>query len=404
MTASLPTRPHYDVDEIKRRYPLADVVAASGIRLRRAGNRFWALCPFHEERRPSFMIEGDRFHCFGGCAHKERHGDVITFVMRREGLTFVEACERLSGGPASAPLPVAASFPAPVNRQRRWDHLTLEEQLVLNATLTLYRAAFWRTQAARAYVRERGIPDWVARQCGVGYADGRSLEAYLRKHTGVRIAEALGLLRRPEPGDRGRPLREFFAGRVVVPELRGGQPIWLIGRPLDDRSTRLKYLALPGEKPVLGLERASRGHEVFLIEGVFDWLTAVSWSLPACCACGTDLPPDRLGWLARARTVFGVLDGDSAGRAGAERFAEMLGSRWRPITLPEGCDLNDLARQADGRKQFFALVAEARRAAEDEAGHQRDELSTAEARFTRQVPRPADREPEKEERTRGGDH
>ena len=256
MPASPTTRTLYDVDEIKRRYPLADVVAASGIQLRRTGDRFWALCPFHTERQPSFMVAGDRFHCFGGCSHEQRDGDVITFVMRREGLTFVEACARLTGQPAPVPIPTAATLPAPtLNRQRRWDHLTLEEQLVLNATLTLYRAAFWRSPAARAYLRQRGIPDWVARQCGVGYADGRSLESYLRKHTGVRIAEALGLLRRPEPSERGRPLREFFAGRIVVPELRGGQPIWLIGRPLFDRPTRVKYLALPGEKPVLGLER-----------------------------------------------------------------------------------------------------------------------------------------------------
>jgi DNA primase len=57
---------------------------------------------------------------------------------------------------------------------------------------------------------------------------------------------------------------------VVVPELRGGQPIWLIGRPLDEQQARVKYLALPGERPVLGFERAAGRREVFLIEGVFD--------------------------------------------------------------------------------------------------------------------------------------
>ena len=68
------------------------------------------------------------------------------------------------------------------------------------------------------------------RSCGLGFADGRSLEAYLRRHGGLRVAEDLGLLRRPEPGEDGRPLRERFAGRVVIPEIRGGQPIWFIGR------------------------------------------------------------------------------------------------------------------------------------------------------------------------------
>jgi DNA primase len=362
--SSLIGPPRYDVAEIKRRYPLADVVAASGVELRRAGGKLWALCPFHPEQKPSFMVDGAHFHCFGACPHDLRHGDVITFVMRREVLTFTEACARLLGQPAPARTPVAAVVPAPVpHRPRRWDHLTLEEQLVLNATFTLYRVAFWRTPAARAYLLQRGIPDWVARVCGVGYADGRSLEAYLRRHTGVRIAETLGLLRRPEARERGRPLREFFARRIVVPELRGGQPIWLIGRPIENGGTRVKYLALPGERPVLGFERAAGRREVYLIEGVFDWLTAVSWGLPAFCACGTDLPIDRLGWLARAHTIFGVLDGDPAGRAGAERFGAVLGRRWRPIALPDGCDLNDLSRQPDGRRQFFALVAAARRAA-----------------------------------------
>src|ERR671928_1457523 len=345
----------YDVDEIKQRYPLADVVAASGIELKRGPRGgFLALCPFHSEKTPSFFVDtrDNHFHCFGGCQREDRHGDVITFVMRREGLTFAEACARLTGGPPPARARASAPDRVP-GRERRWDRLTLEQQLVLNAATTLYRESFWRTPAARAYVRGRGIPDWVARSCGLGYADGRSLEPYLRQHGGLRIAEALGLLRRAEPGEGGRPLREFFAGRVVVPEVRGGQPIWLIGRPVaDDGGTRVKYLALPGERPILGFERAAGRREVFLIEGVFDWLTAISWHLPAFSTCGTDLPTDRLGWLARARIVFGVLDGDSAGRAGAERFGEALGRRWRPLRLPEGTDLNDLGRRPGGRAVF----------------------------------------------------
>jgi DNA primase len=147
----------------------------------------------------------------------------------------------------------------------------------------------------------------------------------------------------------------------VVPELRGGQPIWLIGRPIaDDSQARVKYLTLPGERPVLGFERAAGRREVYLVEGVFDWLTAVSWGLPAFCACGTDVPADRLGWLARARVVFGVLDGDRAGREAAERFGQTLGRRWRPLSLPEGTDLNDLGRRPDGRAVFFRLVDAAR--------------------------------------------
>jgi DNA primase len=205
----------------------------------------------------------------------------------------------------------------------------------------------------------------VVRACGLGYSDGRSLEAHLRKHGGLRIAEDLGLLRRPERGEGGRMLRERFAGRVVVPELRGGQPVWFIGRYPDERKVRVKYLGLPGERPILGFERAAGRREVYLTEGVFDWLTAVSWHLPAFSTCGTDFPPDRLGWLARARVIFGVLDGDRAGREAADRFGQALGRRWQPLELPEGCDLNDLGRQLGGRGLFFQLVASARETAAD---------------------------------------
>jgi DNA primase len=239
-------------------------------------------------------------------------------------------------------------------------HGTLEQQLVLNAAGALYRDALWRNPRARAYLAARGLPDWVIRACGLGYSDGRSLEAHLRKHGGLRIAEDLGLLRRPEPGEDGRMLRERFAGRIVIPELRGGQPIWFLGRHPGSKLTRVKYLGLPGEKPVLGFERAAGRREVFLTEGAFDWLTAVSWQLPAFSTCGTDFPSDRLGWLARARVIFGVLDGDRAGREAADRFGQALGRRWVPLELPGGSDLNDLGRQPGGRALFFRLVADAR--------------------------------------------
>jgi DNA primase len=100
---------------------------------------------------------------------------------------------------------------------------------------------------------------------------------------------------------------------------------------------------------VLGFERAIGRRHVYLIEGVFDWLTGVSWNLPAFSTCGTDFPLDRLGWLPRAEIVFGVLDVDTAGREAAERLGKVLGRRWRPIALPDGCDLNDLGRRPDGR-------------------------------------------------------
>ena len=360
--------PRYDVAALRRDYPVVNVIAASGVALQPAGpGRHKGLCPFHDDRRSSLVVYADdqHFHCFACGAH----GDVIDFVRRRFDLGFAEACAWLAGQPPQAEQPRVNPVTQP--RERRWDRLTLEEQIVMNTAGALYHHLLWREPRALAYVRERGIPDWVIRECALGYADGHSLEGFLRRRSGLRLAERLGLLRRPaEPYGTSR-LREFLAGRIVIPELRGGQCLWFIGRCLADEPGKPKYLALPGERPVLGFTRAAGQREVFLCEGAFDYLTAVSWKLAAFSPCGTRLPADRLGFLARAQVVYGVLDGDAAGEQGSVRFGEQLGQRWQPLPLPEGCDLNDLAQQADGRAAFFRLLDQARRTRREEGRHER---------------------------------
>ncbi|HVA87819.1 MAG TPA: CHC2 zinc finger domain-containing protein [Candidatus Saccharimonadales bacterium] len=335
----------FDVVALKKTHRLADVIVATGIVLRPVGtNRFSARCPFHDDHVPSLLVDerDGHFHCFG-C---QAHGDVIDFVMRREGIGFAEACQRLSEAAIpTRPFPPAARLAA---TERRWDRLTLEQQVVMNTAGAIYAHGLWREAKALDYVRGRGLPDWLIRQCALGYADGHTLAVYLRRRSSLSVAQDLGLLRREGS--------EFLAGRVVIPELRAGQCVWFIGRRLDDPSDTPKYLALPGERPVLGYERAAGRREVFLCEGVFDQLTAVAWRLAAFSSCGTSLPPDRLGFLARAQVVYGVLDGDAAGHAAARRFGAQLGNRWQPLPLPDGRDLNDLGCLSDGRNTFFALL------------------------------------------------
>jgi DNA primase catalytic core len=350
----------FDPATLKRTYPVADVIARYGIRLRPSGRALIGRCPFHVDRgRPNLYVypQSHSWYCYR-CAIG---GDVIEFVQRQEGIGFAAACERLAQLPPPATASSTTSVTSQPNETRRWDRLPLDEQVVMNTACAIYQHALWREPRALAYLRERAIPDWVIRACGLGYADGHTLEAYLRRRFGLRLAQELGLLGTAGRRDGGRPLREFLAGRIVVPELRGGRCIWFIGRQLDDSADRPKYLALSGERPVLGLERAAGANEVFLCEGVFDYLTAVSWQLPAWSPCGTHLPAERMGFLRRARVVYGVLDGDAPGQAAAARFAEQYGARWRPLCLPDGCDLNDLGRQPGGRATFFRELNAVRR-------------------------------------------
>ena len=364
MATMSPTR--FDVDALRRDYPLSSVIEANGITLTPAGpQRLKGLCPFHDDRHPSLIVYLDdgHFHCFACGAH----GDVVDFVRRRFRLSFLDACRWLADLP---PQPQSVPSEGGVRREsRRWDRLTLDEQVVMNTAAAVYHHRLWRERRVRDYLHSRGIPDRVIAACALGYADGHSLEAFLRRRSGLKTAQDLGLLRRPGAHDDGACLGEFLAGRIVVPEIRGGQCIWLIGRSVDDDLERPKYLALPGERPVLGQARAAGRREAFLVEGVFDYLTAVAWGLPAFSPCGTHLPADRLGFVARARVVFGVFDGDEAGAQATARFAERLGERWQPVPLPEGCDLNDLACQPGGADEFFRRLRAARAARQAEVAH-----------------------------------
>jgi len=343
----------FDVEALLRDHPVANVIAGYGIALRPNGRALVGRCPFHDDGgRPNLHVypATQSWYCF----RCNVGGDAIEFVKRREQVGFVEACRRLAGGQTEPMSPPQSLQRIP--RERRWDRLTLEEQVVMNTACSLYQHSLWRDRRALAYLRERGIPDWVTRQCALGLADGHSLEAYLRRRSGLRVAQELGLLAKAERGDGVRPLREILSQRIVVPELRGGHCIWFIGRILDNKTKSPKYLALPGERPVLGLQRVVGRREAYLCEGVFDYLMAVSWGLPAFSPCGTHLPAERLGFLVRAEVVYGILDGDEAGRAAAERFGQLLSDRWRPIRLPEGQDLNDLGRRPGGRAEFFRML------------------------------------------------
>ncbi|MEZ4503154.1 MAG: DNA primase [Dehalococcoidia bacterium] len=336
-----------DVEQVKRRNAIADVVQRHGVRLRREGRRLVGLCPFHEDRSPSFSVypETQSFHCFGCGAS----GDVIDFVRRAEGLGFREAVARLDGATnVAAPIPKPASEGTQPETRRR---LSLDDRLILTAACELYHETLLRTPGILQYLETRGVPAWAARLCRVGYSDGRLLVPYLRRRRlSLKRARELGLLFRSDD--------ETMTDRVVIPDLRGAHCGWMVGRVLDGkRQPKYRGLSLP--RPLLGYERA-RGHaRVFLTEGPFDWLTLVGWGLPACALLGTQPGRDTLRLLGRARSVVLVLDGDEAGREAAAHLATALGDRARVLELPESVkDVNELGALPDGRETFFRLLDE----------------------------------------------
>jgi DNA primase len=389
-----------DTEALKRERPLADVIASYGIALRReSAGTYRGLCPFHQERTASFWIDarGDacdhHYFCFG-CSS---HGDVLTFVMEREGCSFQEACERLSTrARPSVVEPVQRASSKPPGR--RWEQLSSDsvEARVLDVAVQVYEKALWDDERAQGYLRRRAVSEEVARTQRLGYADGHSLLDRFKneKSSGAEIlpvAIQLGLvLERPGTDDR-LTHREFFLDRLIIPELRQGRSIWCIGRAIEDeappvsvlqdgppvawptstaspaasRRPRPKYLGLPGEKPVMGLEQVNGRRAAFIVEGPFDLLAAIEWELPAFAIGGTHFPAERLlPALADALAIYGVFDPDRAGLSAAERFAPLFGSCWRPVRLPNSLDLAEVAALGEGgREMFDILVGRARAAA-----------------------------------------
>jgi DNA primase len=336
--------PSVDVDLVKQRNPIERVIASHGVKLQQRGERFVACCPFHEEEHPSLVVYPSTrsFFCFGCKAS----GDVIDFVRRKEKVGFRRALELLGEeAPQGVSTGDGTRGPAPSESP-----LTVDDRLILAAACDLYHEALLRNERALRYLDSRGIGTPVVEQCRLGYSDGQELKPFLRRHRfSLRRAAEMGLLRKDG--------NEALAGRVVIPELRGGQCAWMVGRALNER--RLKYLGLSLPKPILGYERVRGHHRVFVTEGAFDYLTGVSWNLPICALLGTHVRADRLRFLERVPEVVLVLDSDDEGQHAARELAESLGDRARILRLPDGIkDLGELGAGDVGRETFFRLLAE----------------------------------------------
>jgi len=202
------------------------------------------------------------------------------------------------------------------------------------------------------YLAKRRIDLDVIRHHRIGYATGNDLAKYFRfRGWNPEIGNDLGLI-----GPRG----EYFRQRIVIPEVREGRAIYLVGRATQQYQ-RAKYLGLPGApKPLYGLETIRHAKEVFVCEGPLDWLTLVQWGYPAIALLGSHLKHEQVGAMADAERIFIVTDSDEPGRKSARRLAETFGKRARIVPpLPKVKDVNELAMKQNGQALFAQIVQSA---------------------------------------------
>lgn len=339
-----------EIESIKREYNLREIIESYGVKLKKKGANYVGLCPFHEEKTPSFTVNPrtNLYHCFG-C---DAGGDVIGFISKKEGIGFREAVEKLSNkahdrkkdkserSPSSL---TATSVVSPVNRTR-----------LLNRVASFYHKSFCEDSRALQYLQKRGITDnSIFAEFQVGYSNGTLLNTIPEEGDIVQALKEIGIL-----NDKGH---ELFYGCVVFPVFDENRDCMeLYGRRLQDGE--VNHLYLPGERRgVFNHQAAKRSKSIILTESIIDALTLYNAGFKDVIPCyGVNgLTEDHLDLFARHQTkeAYICFDRDEAGEKGADRVAGQLKERGVQayiVKLPMGESQEKVDLNA-----FFLLTAEA---------------------------------------------
>ena len=359
-------------DRVRDAVDMVDLVS-SRTELRKAGaNRFTGLCPFHEERTPSFGINPLEkvYYCFG-CQAK---GDAFTFVMETEGVDFKGALELLADRYKVA-LELEEEDPRAAEKRQRSDRL-LE---LLERTAAFYVRHLWESdeaERARRYLADRGLEEGTLREFRVGYAPSAwdtVLNASRRAKYANREVFDVGLAQKAEKSGK---LYDRFRSQIIFPLADPrGRVRGFAGRHLGGEGDRRpKYINSPeGElfhkrSQLFGadLARAAAAKAGFVVaaEGYTDVIAMHQVGLRNCVGImGTALTDEQIDGLARlAPEVRLALDADSAGQEAMLRAARVaLGRsvplRLRVVALPRGEDPADLVKRT-GAEEIQRLVAD----------------------------------------------
>jgi DNA primase len=337
--------------------------------LRRAGPaRYEGLCPFHDERTPSFGIDPTQkvYYCFG-C---QASGDVFTFVQETEGVDFKGALELLAER-YGVELEREEEDTGEAERRKRRERL-LE---LLDRTTRYYERYLWESKEARRareYLQERGLEDSVLREFRVGYAPSAWDRVQLASRQGGYSNHDIYDVGLAQRSRQNGMLYDRFRSRIMFPlaDMRGrvlGFGARAMGeeqRPkylnTADNDVYHKGLHLYGAN--LARAHAARAGEVILCEGYTDTIALHQAGMRnAVGLMGTALTGEQVGELARmAQTVLLALDADSAGQEAmlrASTLAERRKLELRVVPLPEGTDPAELL-QHGGREAMEAAVAQ----------------------------------------------
>ncbi len=343
--------PQTFIDDLLTRVDIVDVIDTY-LPLKRTGKNHQALCPFHEEKTPSFTVSQDKqfYHCFGCGAN----GTAIAFLMDYNGMGFIEAIEELAKR-CGLEIPQDPHYQAKA-------HQTAELYELLERIIRHYQRQL-REQGAKAmdYLRQRGIADGIINDYELGYAPSgwESLLSALGQSDGAqrRLAKTGMIIRRDDGGYYDR-----FRERIMFPiRDQRGRAIGFGGRVLGDNTP--KYLNTPQtplfhkSRELYGLYQAKQKlkqlERLYIVEGYMDVIALAQHGVfNVVATLGTATSADHIARLFRATTqIIFCFDGDVAGKKAAWRALEVTlphlqeGRQALFHFMPQGHDPDSLVRQ-----------------------------------------------------------
>jgi DNA primase len=353
------------LERVKQTADIVEVISAH-TDLRRQGTRWVGLCPFHEERTPSFSVDAQEklYHCFG-CGVG---GDTIKFVEEKEGLGFAEAVELLA---ERYGVELEREKEDPRAEARRQQRRRLEQ--LLDRTAAFYAAYLWdstEAEKAREYLGERGLGEEVLRGFGVGYAPSAWDQVLLRgQRAGFKVDELRGV----GLAQRGRSGGEYdrFRSRIMFPiRDRRGRTLGFGGRAMrSDQGAKYVNTAetdfFHKSKMLYGLDRAkatiAKAGRAVVVEGYTDVLALHQAGVEeAVGVMGTAITEDQVAGLSgMVEEIVLALDADAAGQEAmlrAQRVAAGRRMRIRVAAMPAGVDPAEMMAEESGAERFRALL------------------------------------------------
>jgi DNA primase len=356
------------LERVKQTVDIVEVISAH-TDLRRQGTRWVGLCPFHEERTPSFSVDAQEklYHCFG-CGVG---GDTIKFVEEKEGLGFAEAVELLADRYG---VELEREKEDPRAEARRRQRRRLGD--LLDRTASFYAAYLWESDEAgkaREYLAQRGLGEEVLRAFGVGYAPSAWDKVLLRgQRAGFKVEELRGV----GLAQRGRGGGEYdrFRSRIMFPiRDRRGRTLGFGGRAMrSDQGAKYVNTAetdfFHKSQMLYGIDLAkaaiAKAGRAVVVEGYTDVLALHQAGIEeAVGVMGTAITEEQVAALSgMVDEVVLALDADAAGQEAmlrAQRVAAGRKMRLRVAAMPAGEDPAEMIAGEGGAERFRALVGQA---------------------------------------------